>query len=181
MADFHIAAVGNVQTVLLEALVAYAAHVGGAVALAHDDVVLLFHLAADFFRQAFAGHEGHFQEEILAQVEALFFGALGKVHEEARRAHVAGNAQLLHDVELRGGVGGTGGNGGAAEIAQRLFKHQARGSQVIVEGHLHGVAGTEAHGIEGFGVSPVVVVSVFGVEDGAGGKGTRGAVRRCPW
>ena len=41
---------------------------------------------------------------------------------------------------------------------------------MIVEGHLHGVAGTEAHGIEGFGVAPVVVVAVFGVEDGAGGK-----------
>ena len=41
---------------------------------------------------------------------------------------------------------------------------------MVVEGHLNHVAGTEAHGIKGFGVSPVVVHAVFRVEDGAGRK-----------
>ena len=41
---------------------------------------------------------------------------------------------------------------------------------MVVEGHLHHVAGAEAHRIEGFGIAPVVVHAVFRVEDGAGGK-----------
>ena len=166
MADFHVAAVGNVQARFVEAFVADAAHVGGAVALTHDEVVLLFHLGAHLFRQALAGDKGHFEEKILAQVEAFFFGFLRKVHEKAGRAHIAGDAELLHDVELGGGVCGAGGNNRAAQIAQRLFKHEASGRQLVVERVLHGVAGAEANGIEGFGVTPVVFSTVFGIEDG---------------
>ena len=170
MADFHKAAVGDVQPVALETFVADAAHIRRAVALPHDDVVFLFHLSPDFFRQTFAGDEGDFKKEVLAQVEPLFLRLLGQMHEKAGRAHIAGNAQLLHDVKLRGGVGRPGGNGGAAQVAQRLLKHQARRGKVIVECHLYGVAGTEPHGIEGFGIAPVVVVAVFGIEDRPGGK-----------
>ena len=170
MADLHIAAVGDVQAGLVEAFVADAAHVGGAVALAHDEVVLLFHLGAHLFGQAFTGDEGHFEEEVLAQVQALFLGLLGQVHEEAGRAHIAGDAQLLHDVQLGGGIGGTGGDDRTAQVAQGLFEHQAGRGQLIVEGVLHGITGTEAHGIEGFGVAPVVFATVFGVEDGSGGE-----------
>ena len=39
---------------------------------------------------------------------------------------------------------------------------------MIVEGYLNHVAGAEPYGIKGFGVAPVVVHAVFGVEDGAG-------------
>ena len=41
---------------------------------------------------------------------------------------------------------------------------------MIVEGYLHGIAGAEAHGVDGFSVAPVVVVAVFGVEDRTGGQ-----------
>ena len=142
MADFHVAAVRDVQAGLVEAFVADAAHVRRAVALAEDDVELLFELVAHLFGQAFAGDEGHFLKEILAQVDALFLGLLGEVHQVARRADVAGHAQLLHDVELRAGIGRSRRDGGAAEVAQGLFKHQPGRGQVVVEGHLHHVAGT---------------------------------------
>ena len=162
------AAVRDVQAGLVEALVADAAHVGRAVALAKDDVELLFELVAHLFGEAFAGDESHFLKEILAQVDALFLGLLGEVHQVARRAHVAGHAQLLHDVELGAGIGRARRDGGAAEVAQWLFKHQSGRGQVIVEGYLNHVSGAEPYGIKGFGVSPVVVHAVFGVEDGAG-------------
>ena len=170
VADLHIAAVGDMQAGLVEALVADTAHVRRAVALAHDEVVLLFHLGAHLFGKTLAGDEGHFEEKILAQVEALLLGLLGKVHEEARRAHIAADAQLLHHVKLGGGVGRAGGDDRAAQIAQRFLEHEARGRQLIIEGVLHGVAGPEAHGIEGFGIAPVVLGTIFRVKDGAGRK-----------
>ena len=71
MADFHVAAVRDMQAGLVEALVADAAHVGRAVALAKDDVELLFELVAHLFGEAFAGDESHFLKEILAQVDRL--------------------------------------------------------------------------------------------------------------
>ena len=127
MADFHIAAVGDVQARLVKAFIADAAHVRRAVALAHDQVVFLFHLGAHFFREALAGDESHFQKEILAQIQALFLGLLGQVHEETGRAHIAGDAQLLHDVQLGGRVGRPGRDHRTAQVAQGFFKHQARG------------------------------------------------------
>ena len=39
---------------------------------------------------------------------------------------------------------------------------------MVVEGHLHGVAGPEAHGIKGLGIAPVVVVAILGVKNGSG-------------
>ena len=132
-----------------------------------------FHLGAHLFGQALTGDEGHLEEEVLAQVQALFLGLLGQVHEEAGRAHIAGDAQLLHDVQLGGGIGGTGGDDRAAQVAQGLFEHQAGRGQLVVEGVLHGITGTEAHGIEGFGIAPVVLAAVFGVEDGPGERKMR--------
>ena len=108
--DFHVAAVGNVQAGLVEAFVAYAANVCSAVALTDNDVVFLFQLVAHLFGKTLACDKAHFQKEVLAQVEALFLGLLGKVHEKARCAHVAGHAQLLHDVELGGSLAGTCGD-----------------------------------------------------------------------
>ena len=170
MADFHIAAVGNVQAGPVVAFIADAAHVRRAVALAHDQVVLFFHLRTGFFGQALAGNKGHFQKEILTQIKAFFFGLLRQVHEKTGRAHIAGNAQLLHDVQLGGGVRGPGRDDRAAQVAQGLFKHEARRGQLVVEGVLHRVAGPEAHGVEGLRIPPVVFATVFGVENGTGGK-----------
>ena len=87
------------------------------------------------------------------------------MHEKAGRAHIAGDAQLLHDVELGGGVGGASGNNRTAQVAQRLFKHEASGRQLVVERVLHGIAGAEANRIEGLGVAPVVFSTVFGIKD----------------
>ena len=56
---------------------------------------------------------------------------------------------------------GPAGDDRTAQVAQGLFEHQAGRGQLIVEGVLHGITGTEAHGIEGFGVAPVVFATVF--------------------
>ena len=92
------------------------------------------------------------------------------MHKEARGAHVTGDTEFLHDVELRGSFGGACGNDGAAEIAQGFFEHQPGWRELVVEGILHNVTGAEADGIKGLCVSPVVLGPVLGIKDGAGGQ-----------
>ena len=140
VADFHEGAVGDVEPGFVEAFVADAAHVSGAVALSHDHVEFLFQSGAEFFREFLACDKGHFHVQVFAQVEALFFGLLRQVHEVGGLSHVAGGAEFLHDVDLSAGVARSGGDHGAAEVAQGFFEHQAGGRQVVVEGDLCHVA-----------------------------------------
>ena len=92
--DFHIGPVGHVQAASVEALVADAPYVGGAVTLAHEEVELLFQGVAHFFGKFFAGDKGHFQIEVLAEIDPDFLRFLGQVHEVAGSSHVAGHPEF---------------------------------------------------------------------------------------
>ena len=170
VANLHVGAVGQVQPVLVEALVTDAAHVRRAIALAHDAVELLLQGGAHLLGEFLARDKGHFQEQVLAQGEPHFLGLLGQVHQVAGRTHVTGHAQLLHDLDLRVCVAGPGGHHGAGQVAQGLLEHQSGRGQVVVESNLGQVAGAEAGGVEALGPAPVVLAAVLGIEDRAGGE-----------
>ena len=73
-----------------------------------------------------------------------------------------------HDFDLRGGVTGSGGDNGTGKVTKGFFEHEACGREMVVEGNLREVTGTETSGVETFGPSPVVIGAVFGIEDRAG-------------
>ncbi len=118
MADFNKSTVGDVQTILVVALVTDTTYISGSVTLAHDQVELLLQIGAHFLGEFLTGNKCDFKVQIFSQVQPGFFSLLSQMHKIAGSTDITGNTQLLHDFKLAVGRTGTSGNNCAVKIAQ---------------------------------------------------------------